>query len=546
MGKYEFEHPPLKINKMSFVPLAGVHYKYDYQQIAYKIALGELPEIDTYRSLLLKDLWFFVYFALQIPVANHPFWVDVCQEVEKLPTTNILYLWAREHGKSTILTTAQMAQKILKHQEKRMAIFSYSKSAAAKLLRPLKFLFEESEFLKTCFPDVLYTNPSGDAPMWTNENIVVKRNGYYREGSIEAHGLIEGMPTGSHFTDRHYDDIETLDLVNTPELMRKCIEAYDMSQSLGTNMGEHNICGTPYHHQGVLMYLMSKRSAKNRLLYKTHLKPALDDGTPNGNPVWLTDDRIDELKGNRRQFFSQYLLDPTPVGEGELNPDFLIQVTPDDVPANIVKFMLVDPALASKNSRDADSWAILTVGVEPNIDDMGTSNIFIIDAIIEPMDLSRGTNAVVAMYCRNGRVEILAVEDASQSTFATHLANALRAKNKFVTEENGRLVKIRHKGRNKVEKILNALVWPLNNGKIHLSSSIPQQCRDRMSIEFRKFPFFAHDDFPDALSFLYDLLEDYKFNKKPLTQEKSLEKRENFWDKLRRKKTTPDIDWMTV
>jgi hypothetical protein len=42
-----------------------------------------------------------------------------------------------------------------------------------------------------------------------------------KEATVEAHGLVDGQPTGAHFRLRIYDDVVTLESVTTPEQVKK-------------------------------------------------------------------------------------------------------------------------------------------------------------------------------------------------------------------------------------------------------------------------------------------------------------------------------------
>ncbi|MGA2467632.1 MAG: hypothetical protein ABSH06_25210, partial [Thermodesulfobacteriota bacterium] len=60
--------------------------------------------------------------------------------------------------------------------------------------------------------------------------------------------------------------------------------------------------------------------------------------------------------------------------------------------------------------------------------------------------------------------------------------------------------------------IESALAWPLNNGKLHVSKAVPYAYRERLKWEMEKFPFW-HDDGLDALSYLYDIIKDFRFQR---------------------------------
>jgi hypothetical protein len=476
-------------------------------------------------------------------------------QVPTIPTSCIkvdsedgLYLIGKQFTtthNTSIITTAHTIQRILKNPEERIAIFSYSKTMAVGILRPIKYLFENSALLKACFPDVLWDDPSKQAPKWSEEiGITVRRRSSARECTLEAHGLIEGMPTGRHYTGRIYDDVETSDLTYTPEIMSRLKETFDLSQALGSVEGWHWVIGTPYHHEGLLMYLKGK-TMNGKPLYNIREKPATLDGTPNGEPVYFTPEHWALLQSSftRQQLFSQYLLNPTPRGTEKLCFDRINLIEPRDIPQRLFRFMTIDPAGVRKD-RVGDSWAMYVIGVEPYRDDLGASNIYILDMVCEPMSESEALDAVVAMYLRSGRILKLGIEKVGMMTAEIHIANALRARGKILTIENGGLELLRPAGRAKEERIEKNLMWPLNNGKIHISTAVPAAYRERLRMEMGKFPFW-HDDALDALAYIYDLVRNYRFGARP--EAEGEKKKRDVWDEAFRKANEPKKhSWMVM
>jgi hypothetical protein len=291
-----------------------------------------------------------------------------------------------------------------------------------------------------------------------------------------------------------------------------------MSQFLGTDDGWHRIVGTPYHHEGLLMYLVGKQ-IEGKPLYLLRKKPGTIGGEPNGEPAYWSQRKLAEVRASlsKREFNSQVLLNPTPIGTLTLTPTFLQEVEPQAIPKNLFKFMTVDPAGVNKVARLADSWAILTLGVEPYRDDLGASNVYILDAVCEPLSEAEALEAIVNMYTRNGRILKLGVEKVGMMSAEVHVANALRARGKSVTLEGGNLVLLKPAGRSKQERIEKNLQWPLNNGKIFISKGVPAAYRQRFFLEMEKFPYW-HDDALDALSYVYDIIRDYRFGKRPVEE----------------------------
>ncbi len=348
------------------------------------------------------------------------------------------------------------------------------------------------------------------------------------------------MPTGDHYTGRIYDDVETMDSVATPDMIEKLIEAFDMSQNLGTADGWHRVTGTTYHHSALLQTLRFRKDTDGNLIYDTRVKAATKDGTPNGESAFLPEKRLAELRASP-SFFSQQLLDPTPKGTQVLNPEFLIDVSPNDIPQKLIKIMIVDQAGGRIDSRRADSWAIHCIGIVPYRDDLGASEFYLLDTVIEPMDNAKGVEKVVEVFLRNGRVRCIGIEKVGLSTTEIHVANALRAKGRNLTLENKGIVVLRPGGRSKEFRIEQNLAWLLNNGKLRMSSSIPVAYRHRIRLEMEKFPFWM-DDAIDAFSYAPEMIKEHRFSFKAEIDE---DKEQREWREYQKKKHQTN-GWLLV
>lgn len=506
--------PELVIDGISWNRIPGIKYGNDFVAYFKANAEAKTPFNLAVAEMMKANLWFLIYFGMRVSIANHPWWVKCALDVQNGPKSHTLDLWAREHGKTTIITQGETIRQILNNPEERIGIFSYSRPAALSILRGIKQILEGSSLLKACFPDILYQNPRTEADKWSEtDGLILKRKGFYKEATLEAHGLIEGMPVGKHFSGRIYDDVVTQDLVNSPDVMAKLHDTFDMSQNLGTIDGWHKVIGTTYHHEDLLVKLRNKVTADGKPVYTTRLKPATADGTPNGPSAYLPEERLAELRINRQMFFSQQLLDPTPQGTQKLDSSLLVEVSPAEIPQRLFKFMLVDPAGERKSDkRQGDSWAMGVIGVEPYRDDLGNSNIYVLDMLIEPQTEAEAISNVVSMFMRNGQIRQLGVEKVGLSTAETHISKALLARGRSITVENKGLVLLRPGGRSKQQRIESALQYPLMHRKIHLSTAIPAAYRERLRLEMNKYPFW-HDDGIDMLSYIYDVIKDYKFGK---------------------------------
>lgn len=531
-----------EINGHDFFPIEGVVYRHDYRRDTYNFMQHGGDQVEHYRKVICCDLFFILYFILGIKVANHPFVVEVCKEVEKLNEDrsnckNILWVWAREHFKSSILTTALSIQRILNDPEKTIGIFSWSRPAAKALLREIKGTFENNSMLKICFSDILWQDPQKEAPKWSEDDgIIVKRRSTRKESTVEASGLLEVMPTGKHYDYRVYDDILTVEMVDTPETIQKLKDRFDMSENCGTQEGTADVIGTFYHHQDVLVYVQNLKLPSGELVFHCHKKTATEDGTPNGRPVLLSESRMKRLQANKRTFYSQQLLDPTPQGEQRLNPELLAKVPWDKVPDKLYKFMLVDPAgVRNSDSRAGDRWAIGVLGVEPCLSDVNASRVYLLDLVAEQFSLSDAMKAIGDMYCRHGRILKLGIEKVGMSVMEVHVQAELKGRGRNVTMDNGLLCTVSPEGRKKEVRIGGALEIPLNQGMFHITPGVKQGYLDILVTEMNKFPYW-NDDILDMVSYLYDILRDFHFGR---VQPSYRARRASSWAK-----SGPQNSWM--
>lgn len=533
------------INDMKFSPVEGCSYEFDYELLAKKIEEGLYKPYDVWHQVIKEDLFFIVYFILKIPIANHPFVVRACKEVQENKAKSTLDVWARGHFKSSILTIARPIQKVLNNPEERIAIFSYSQRAAQKFTRNIKEVLQGSELLRHSFPDVLYMDPRVEATKWSEESgLTVKRKSHTKEASIEAFGLLDSMPTGSHFTGRVYDDVSTPELAGNPDMMEKLNERFDLSQNLGTFGDDdwESVIGTPYHHEDLLNYLEKKVDPlTSKPIYFLRKKPATVGGEWNGASVFLSEKNLAAARTNRRTFSSQQLLNPSPSEEASLRYEFIKEVEPHDIPKNLYKFITIDPAGSDSGKKRHDCWAICCFGVAPFRNDIGASDYYILDFVIDNFGVEEATRAVVDMVVRNGRVLKIGVEKVGISTAEIHIANALRAKGKSYDVKNGRIVVMRPGKVGKAFRIEQSLVWPLSQGKFHMSRAVSVVCRERLKLEMQKFPYW-HDDALDTLSYGVELVKGYRFG--PMVD---LEGEGSVFDKyMRKSKQEKTNSWMVM
>lgn len=189
-----------------------------------------------------------------------------------------------------------------------IGIFSHTRPNAKGFLRQIKQEFEGNKVLQELFPDILYQYPHREAVKWSeDEGIIVRRKSNPKEATVEAWGLVDGQPTGKHFTLCIYDDIVTRESVTSPEMIAKTTTALELSYNLGAEGGHKRFIGTRYHYNDSYKTIIDRGTAIPRVY------PATEDGTPDGEPVLLTRERLVEKRRDLGPYVYACFAAKTPV-----------------------------------------------------------------------------------------------------------------------------------------------------------------------------------------------------------------------------------------
>lgn len=318
------------------------------------------------------------FYLLTVTCKRHDAWhewlFDRCREVEIKPD-GFLDLWARYHYKSTIGTFAGIIQEIIVDPEIKICILSCKDDVAKPFLVQIKQELERNDELKRIHSDVFYDDPRRESPKWNEEEgLCVKRRGNPKEWTLEAYGLIDAMPTGRHFDLLDYDDLVNEKLVGNPEMIKKVTTQWELSDSLGTaKLTRKWHFGTRYSFADSYGILLDRRVLKERRYAAT------DDGTVKGSPVFLTQEKWDQVKlAQQSTVNAQMLLNPLAGTESTFRTRMLRHY--DVVPSVLNVYILCDPS-KGRGAR-SDRTAIAVIGV-----DVG-GNKYLLDGVCHRMKLS--------------------------------------------------------------------------------------------------------------------------------------------------------------
>ncbi len=445
-----------------------------------------------------RDLFFLLVYLLNRPDADNDWCFVRCAEVSAAPD-GYLDLWAREHFKSSIITFALTIQDILRDPEITAGIFSHSRPVAKGFLRQIKREFEDNELLKTCFPDVLYASPAKEAPQWSEEaGIIVRRKTNPKEATVEAWGLVDGAPTGKHFSLLVYDDVVTRESVATPEMIKKTTDAWALSLNLGARpqkgrKAARRHIGTRYHFADTYQAILDRGAAQARI------HPATIDGKEEGRPVLLSPEELIEKRRSMGPYIfgCQMLQNPKADTVMGFKQEWLRSYTLGRHPAESNFYLLCDPAGAKKTGSDYSVFWVLALGCD--------GNIYLVDGVRDRLNLTERAQALFRLH-RKWRPLAVGYERYGMQADIEHI--------RYVQNQEGyRFSIIELGGAMPKNDRIRRLVPVFEQGRFYLPETLPYRdltgaLRDLAGEftdeEYLAFPVCGHDDMLDCASRVLD------------------------------------------
>lgn len=445
------------------------------------------------RKLCQKDLFYFLVYGLRRKDADKDWLYARCREVEA-STDGHLDLWAREHYKSTIITFAKSIQDLLVDPEQLIGIFSHTRPIAKGFLDQIKRELETNQYLKDLFPDVLYQNPTVEAPKWSlDHGIIVKRKTNPKEASVEAWGLVDGQPTGKHFTILVYDDVVTRESVTTPEQIKKVTAAWELSQNLGAQGGRKRYIGTRYHINDTYRVMIDRGSVKPRV------KPATHNGKLDGEAVFLPKESLFEKRRDMGPytFSCQMLQDPVADKAMGFREEWLTYYETLGDTSKWNKYIIVDPASSKKDSADYTVMEVIALAPD--------QNYYLIDAVRDRMNLTQRTAKLFELH-RLHEPKAVGYERYGMQSDIEHVQGEMERRNyRFqITELGGSLAK---------EDRIRKLIPIYEQRRFYTPKRLPfvdseGMTRDYIQAfnadEYLAFPVCVHDDMLDCRARILD------------------------------------------
>lgn len=450
-------------------------------------------DFQCIRDLAQGDLFFLLTNVCNRHDINQDWLYDRCREVEANPN-GFLDLWAREHGKSSIITFGLSIKDILNNPNVTIGIFSHTRPIAKAFLSQIKTEFQNNSFLKGLFPDIFYKRPQSEADKWSlDRGIVVKRTTNAKESTVEAWGLVDGQPISKHFDILVYDDVVTQQSVSTPDQIQKTTKAWELSLSLGTVNGVTRMIGTRYHTNDTYRTVMNRGSAIKRIY------PATKNGKMDGEPVLMTQKKLNEKMRDMGSYTysCQMLQNPLEDNAMGFKKEWLKFYKKIANMKSLNRYILVDPANEKKKS--SDFTVILVIGLGPD------NNYYLLDGIRDRLNLTEKTNKLFQMH-RKWKPLKVAYEKYGMQSDIEHI--------QYIQEQETYRFEIQEVGgvESKVDRI-RKLVPIFQNNRMYIPEKLEFLNYQNQTIdfvqtfiedEFETFPVSLHDDMLDCMARILD------------------------------------------
>ena len=443
------------------------------------------------RFLCIHDLYYLLVRACKrvdlLPCVgregyiDNQFSFDRCREVEANPN-GYIDLWSREHGKSSVVTLGLTLQDILKNPEVTIGIFSHTRPIAKAFLRTLMREIEGNTILHAAFPDVLCgTDIRAYAKFSEDDGIVLRRKSNPNEATVEAWGLVDGMPVSKHFQILLYDDIVVQGSVSTPEMIDKTMNAVELSYNLGKIGGFKRAVGTRYHFNDAY------RAMIDRGTFKAREYPGKTGGTEDGESVLWSEEMHRQKRRDMgpHTYSSQILLNPKADSLQGFKREWIQTYTQMHGKTN--NYLLVDPASSKK--RGSDYTAMIVVGLATD------GNYYVLDMIRDRLSLTERVDRLFELHRKWKPIQVRYEKYGAQSDIEHILTQQEKQTYRFrITEVGGQTKKVDRIGR---------LIPLFEQGHVYLPVSLHKTNYEKVTVdlvhsfieeEFVPFPVGIHDD----------------------------------------------------
>ncbi len=428
---------------------------------------------------------------------------DKLIEIAKLPPKGQpqrrLWLWARGHFKTSLISEAKAVYRIINDVNRRLLVVSYTLDVAKTILKNIKAHFVSNDDFRFFFKDFC-PSPSKDGKIefgTTEQFTIPNRTRNLKEPTLMCAGVGTNL-TGLHFDEMIIDDLVTRDSVTNETQIQASKDYYASLRQLFDNptIPVEDIIGTPYHFADLYQDIIKSQG------FKISNMPAIINGKSTFSERF-TLEGLEAIENDPTvgpyEFAAQYLLNPINPKDAKFLEKWLINY--DKLPEGLAEYICVDPASTQKKKSDytvIEHWGVDSKGNHYFIDGIRDklTSFQRIDLLFEIV--SRAKNLKWVKYevlgGRHGDLEVINERMHQRKVYFT------------IKETKGSSAA-------KKDRIEQRLVGRFNSGIIFFprtcvhksiydgkSYDFVQQYR----LEFLQFPFTEHDDILDCHSQMFE------------------------------------------
>lgn len=467
----------------------------------------ESPSLEIlrifFKTVLLNNFEAFTYILGYRDVGSfHKEKQSHISNVQYLVPTTIrrLWLWARGHFKTSLITEAHSLWLIVNNPNIRLLVVSNTLEIAKKILNNVRSQFMNNEDFRYFFPEFCpKVSKEGKIEFGTTENFTVpNRTKSIKEPTMMCAGVGTNL-TGLHFDYMKIDDLVTRESVSNDTQIQASKDYYSSLRQLFDNptLPKEDVIGTTYHFADLYA------GFKGSLDFEQSFVPVQNgDGTINFFERFSLDG-INSIRNDPTvgpyEFNAQYMLNPINPAEAKFKDEWWKCY--DTLPNGLAEHIFVDPASTQKKKSDytvIERWGVSFDGTH-----------YLLEGIRDKMTVFQRIDAVTAMAKRAKNLKQVKYE-----VLGGRHGDLESLKDRFYKEHiTISPLETKATTSSKKDRIEQRLVGQFHAGKIYFptncffKSKLDGKTYDFVQLyknEFLQFPYCEHDDILDCHSQMFE------------------------------------------
>lgn len=438
-----------------------------------------------------------------------------------------LWLWARGHFKTSLITEAHIIYLILNNLNIRILIVSNTLEIAKTMLRNVKAHFISNADFRLFFPQFCpKANQEGKIEFGTTENFIVpNRIKFYKEPTVMVAGVGTNL-TGLHFDYMKIDDLVTKDSVANDTQIQASKDYYASLRQLFDNptIPREDVVGTTYHFSDLYANILkSSEFEKSIIPAKTDIGVTFPERfSAEGLDGILNDPNVGPY-----EFNAQYMLNPINPADAKFKGEWWKEY--DTVPDGVAEYICVDPASTIKKKSD------YTVMQRWGIDWEGKH--YLKEGIRDKLTVFQRIDAITDMAKRCKRLVMVKYE-----VIGGRHGDLESLKKRFLDEKlHIEPTETKSTTSSKKDRIEQRLVGQFHAGMILMPQTLTYRSiydgkvKDfiqEYKLEFLQFPYSEHDDILDCHSQMFDEPTLMSKGLKPQEEKIKYEGTAQWWDDM--------------